>query len=156
MKTCITLFLAFISFAAPAQSKQQVTESHFAALNKHDVDLLAADYAPDVQFYSVSWEGLKVGPAEVKTAYSRYWKTSPDLVYKITKTIYGDNSVTIEYESTGTMTNLEGGSPAYMQGKKYTLKNITLIQIKNGKIIYDSTYFDQVSFLRQMDFFNQK
>ncbi len=150
------LAIATTGFTTKSNSVKRVIEHHFAALNKHDADMLAADYSNDVQFYSVSWDGVKTGTEEVKTAYSRYWKTSPDLVYKITKVIYGDNSATIEYETTGTMTNLEGGSPAYMKGKKYTLKNITLIQVVDGKIVYDSTYFDQVSFLKQMNFFDQK
>jgi len=156
MKICLAALLVMFVFSATAQTIQQVVEKHFAALNKHDLDLLAADYGANVQFYSVSWDGLKTGIPEVRLAYSRYWKTSPDLVYKISKVVYGNQSATVEYETSGTMTNLEGGSPAYMQDKKYTLKNCTIIQIKDGKIIYDSTYFDQVSFLRQMDFFNQK
>jgi steroid delta-isomerase-like uncharacterized protein len=152
---CATAIIAS-SFTEKSDTVKQIVEHHFEALNKHDLNMLSAEYSSDVQFYSISWEGMKTGTDEVKTAYSRYWKTSPDLVYKITNVIYGDASATIEYETTGTMTNLEGGSPVYMQGKKYTLKNCTIIKVKNGKIVYDSTYFDQVAFLRQMDFFNQK
>ena len=40
--------------------------------------------------------------------------------------------------------------------KKYLLKNIVRIDIDGNKITGEYTYFDQVSFLKQMGFFDQK
>ncbi len=67
----------------------------------------------------------------------------------------GDKFVVVEYTSAGTFDNAEPSSPAYTKGKKYELKNCSLFEIKSGRIICFTTYFDQVSFLKHMGFFNQ-
>lgn len=152
------LVVIIVTAASRAQNNiaQQIVQHHFEALNSHNLDELTKDYASDAKIRSASWDGNNIGPSAIKDAYTRYFHTSPDLKYTITDMICSDTSAVIAYTSTGTMTNLEGGSPAYMQGKKYTLNNCTVMHIKAGKITDEATYFDQVAFLRQMDFFNQK
>ena len=67
----------------------------------------------------------------------------------------GDN-VVVEYTSGGTLSNPEGQTPAYMKDKKYSLNYCAIFIIKNNKIIKETDYFDQVAFLRQVGFFDQK
>jgi ketosteroid isomerase-like protein len=43
-----------------------------------------------------------------------------------------------------------------MKGKKYTINYCAIFTIKNGKIVKETDYFDQVAFLRQVGFFDQK
>ncbi|OCX53638.1 hypothetical protein BEL04_04915 [Mucilaginibacter sp. PPCGB 2223] len=152
----VTTVMLLFAFKPQPLASQLIIRHHFEALNKHDLVELAKDYAGNAKVRSASWDGNHIGPEAVTEAYARYFHTSPDLKYTITDVIYSDTSAVISYTSTGTMINLEGGSPAYMQGKRYTLNNCTVMHIKAGKIVDEATYFDQVSFLRQMDFFNQK
>ncbi|MDE3058809.1 MAG: ester cyclase, partial [Bacteroidota bacterium] len=79
-----------------------------------------------------------------------------DLKYEMTHEVIGKNSAVVEYSSSGTLENNEKGVPAYMRGKKYVLKNCTRMDFENGKIVSEATYFDQVSFLKQMGYFEQK
>ncbi len=125
-------------------------------MNSHDVKALAQEYSLDAQLFSVNWEGAKIGPAGVTEAYTRYFATSPDMVYVITNIIKAKNNFIVEYSSTGTMAKPEKGEPTYMTGKKYTLKNCAIFIIKKNLIIKETTYFDQVAFLRQVGFFDQK
>jgi len=37
----------------------------------------------------------------------------------------------------------------------YSVKSCTVLEIRNGKIIADISYFDQVAFLRQVGFFDK-
>jgi steroid delta-isomerase-like uncharacterized protein len=150
------LAVLLIAFRSPSVTSQQIVKHHFEALNRHDLAELVKDYASDAKIRSASWDGNHIGPQAITDAYTRYFHTSPDLKYTITDVIYSDTSAVIAYTSTGTMTNLEGSSPAYMQDKPYTLNNCTIMHIRDGKITDEATYFDQVSFLKQMDFFNQK
>ena len=66
----------------------------------------------------------------------------------------GDN-VIVEYTVSGTLSNPESGTPDYMKGKKYSLGYCAIFAIKDGKIIKETDYFDQVAFLKQVGFFDQ-
>jgi len=43
-----------------------------------------------------------------------------------------------------------------MKGKKYTLNYCAILTISKNKITKETDYFDQVAFLRQVGFFDQK
>ncbi len=134
----------------------KLIDDHFAALAKHDVKAIAVGYADDAQVYSPNWEGVKTGPAGVTEVYTRYFLSTPDLSYKITHTIDAGENIIVEYTCGGTLSNPESGTPAYMKDKKYSINYCAIFTVKNGKIVRETDYFDQVAFLRQVGFFDQK
>ncbi|PWT77497.1 MAG: hypothetical protein C5B59_03950 [Bacteroidetes bacterium] len=123
-------------------------------LNQHDTNRLVHFYDEQVKLESPNWEGVLTGPAEAKTVYSRYFTSTPDLKNELTNVVLTDTCAVVEYTSSGTLLKNETGVPEYMRGKKYTIKNCTRMDIRNGKIIHQVNYFDQVAFLRQMGFFD--
>jgi steroid delta-isomerase-like uncharacterized protein len=151
---CLALLLA-ISKTSFAQTSKLI-DDHFKALKAHDVKSIASGYADDAQVFSPNWEGAKTGPAGMTEVYTRYFSSSPDLTYEIKNIIYAGDNVVVEYTSAGTLSNPEPPTPDYMKGKKYTLNYCAIFTIKNNKIIKETDYFDQVAFLRQMGFFDQK
>ncbi len=128
------------------------------ALNAHDLDAIGKFYADSAKIQSLGFEQTETGPEGVKGVYKRYFASTPDLKFEVTRMITTNETVVIEYNSGGTMQQspLEAVIPEYMIGKKYTLRNVTRMDFKDGKIIGEMTYFDQLSFLRQMGFFDQK
>lgn len=88
--------------------------------------------------------------------YTRYFASTPDLWYNVTHIINAGENIVVEYTSAGTLSNPEGNTPTYMKDKKYTLNYCVVFTIKNGQIIKEVDYFDQVAFLRQVGFFDQK
>ena len=127
----------------------------FKALNKHDTILIAKFFADTAKLESPNWEGYKVGPSGAKEVYGKYFTSSPDVKYDIKEVTIGPGAAVVEYVVTGTLKNAETGTPAYMIGKKYSLKNITRFNLHEGKILAESSYFDQVAYLKQMGFFEQ-
>lgn len=125
-------------------------------LNKHDTVSLITLYSDSVKIESPNWEGVKTGRASVNDTYSRYFTSTPDMQHEINNIIATDGAVIIEYTFRGTLKNPEHNTPEYMRGKKYTLAACAILRIQNGKIVSQKTYFDQVSFLRQVGFFDQK
>ena len=97
-------------------------------LNKHDTVAIANMYSDSAHLESPNWEGIKTGPAEIKTVYARYFSGTPDLHHLITHLITTDSSIVVEYISEGTFMNPENGS--------------------------QKNYFDQVAFLKQVGFFD--
>jgi steroid delta-isomerase-like uncharacterized protein len=125
-------------------------------LNKHDTVALTAMYSDSVALESPNWEGIKTGTSVVRETYSRYFNSTPDMRQEINHIISADSSVAIEYTFYGTLLNPEKNTPEYMRGKKYKLSACTVMSIRKGKITRQQTYFDQVSFLRQVGFFDQR
>jgi steroid delta-isomerase-like uncharacterized protein len=155
---CLAVLVA--STALHCSGKKQMAEKEMAiawidALNRHDTDGLAGMYTDSAQIESPNWEGVKTGPAGIKEIYGRYFRGTPDLKHQILRITSTDSVIVLEYLSGGTLQNPEKTTPAYMQGKKYSLRNCTRMDVWNGKISRQVSYFDQVSFLRQMGFFDQ-
>ena len=137
-------------------SNKKLAETWFKNLADHDTVALANMYADSAFIESPNWDGTKKGPSAIREIYSRYFTTSPDLTHKITNVFFNDNVIVVEYSFSGTMIDPEKNSPKYMRGKKYTLKACSRMNIQNGKITAQSTYFDQVAFLRQVGFFEHQ
>jgi steroid delta-isomerase-like uncharacterized protein len=125
-------------------------------LSVADTVALANMYADTARIESPNWTSSKTGGAAIREIYCRYFTTSPDLTHSVSSIFTNDNTIVIEYISSGTMVNLEKDSPEYMRGKKYTLKNCTRMNVTDGRITGQASYFDQVAFLRQVGFFDQK
>ncbi len=150
----VLVLLAFVQYSS-AQSSTLIDE-HFKALASHDVKAIVSGYTPDAQVYSPNWEGAKTGAAGIAEVYLRYFKSTPDLGYKVSHVINAGENIVVEYTVSGTLSDPENSSPAYMKDKKYILNYCAVFTIKNGKIAREADYFDQVAFLRQVGFFDQK
>jgi steroid delta-isomerase-like uncharacterized protein len=151
------LLIGHLSYAQKENNNnKKLVELWFKHIADYDTVALANMYSDTAFIESPNWEGTKRGPSAIREIYSRYFTTSPDLLHKLINVFTNDNTVVIEYTFSGTMVDPEKGSPAYMRGKKYTLKACSRMNIQNGKITGQSYYFDQVAFLRQVGFFDQK
>jgi steroid delta-isomerase-like uncharacterized protein len=153
--------LLVLSFSACKQKAKPVSpfidlvNKKFEAMNRHDTNAIAKLYDENALIQSPNMEKTEIGPNGIRAVYRRYFTTSPDMVYTITRVLPGDSSVTVEYTFAGTMKHLEASVPQYMLGKQYSIKSCTILEVHNGKIIADISYFDQVAFLRQVGFFDQ-
>jgi len=150
----LLIFLVISAHFVKAQTTDLISE-HFKLLNSHDIKGLTGEYAIDALIYSPNWEGARIGPAGITEVYSRYYKTTPDLAYKVTNIIKSGDTVIVQYSWGGTMAKPENGEPDYMEGKKYMLQCCAIFVIKNNKIIKETNYFDQVAYLRQVGFFDK-
>ncbi len=158
MKTifsCFVLLLAFQSAAPAHHSLQKLVQQYFALCNLHDSVAAAAMFANHAELYSPNWSGAEIGQKGATAVLHRYFVSTPNLQFHITHTIYSNNEAVVEYTATGTLLHGEAGTPAYMIGKQYILKEITRFTFADNLIISSVTYFDQVSFLKQVGFFDQ-
>jgi steroid delta-isomerase-like uncharacterized protein len=142
----------------PGEEEKQIALLKIAAMNQHDLEGIGKFYADSARIQSTGFEPTEIGPSGIQGVYKRYFTSTPDLRFEISRITTTEGAAVIEYTSAGTLQQspLEDVIPAYMVGKKYTLQNCTRIDIKDGKIVSEMTYFDQVAFLRQMGFFDQR
>ena len=150
----VSLFILSCQSHDAGSSNIDLAKAWIDLLNKHDTVAISNMYSDSARIESPNWEGVVAGPAGIKTVYARYFSGTPDLHHTITHLLANDSSLVIEYQSSGTFLHPEQGTPAYMQGKRYSLQNCTRMIIHEGKIIGQKNYFDQVAFLRQVGFFD--
>ncbi len=156
------LFLIALSIGIASSSISQIAATNSLVsrwilfLNQHDTIALSALYADSAKLQSPNWEGIRTGRSVVRETYSRYFTSTPDMQHKIMDIIATDSAAIIEYFFEGTLLHPEKNTPGYMLGKKYKLAACTVMNIRKGAIISQQTYFDQVSFLRQVGFFDQQ
>ena len=143
---------AFCQNAAPNTT---LINALFDAMNKHDSAAIAGFFDDSAKLESPNWEGQEKGKQGATTVYSRYFKGTPDLHFTVTNIVASNDAVVVEYTFAGQFSNPEAGTPDYMRNKVYSIKGSTRYNITNHKIIFAVSYFDQVSFLRQVGFFDQ-
>jgi steroid delta-isomerase-like uncharacterized protein len=153
---CVGIFMLHSANSQSEKITKNIAIKWIAFVNKHDSASVAMLYSDNGQMKSPNWEGTKEGVEEIRGVYSRYFTSTPDLQYNINTIISTDTAAIIEYTFSGTLSNPEHNTPAYMRGKKYRLSACTVMNIRKGKITRQDFYFDQVAFLRQMGFFEQK
>ena len=128
----------------------RVVAAMFDAFNRHDVDAMAALYADDAVIESPDFDAPRRGPAGIRATYVPYFEGSPDIQDDITRMFASGSQVAVEFVSRGTMTHLGPDDPEAMRGKAFALKIAAVLEVRDGKIIRDVTYFDQLSLLQQL------
>lgn len=148
--------LSSLLIIACGNSNKKIVEHHFNALNRHDIKMLVQDYDPKVQVTSSGWDGIHIGTREMKLDYGRHFHETPDLKYDIENVYFsGDSVVTVEYTTSGTVTDVDKNTPLSIVGKKYVLNNCTIFTFRDGRVVKENTYFDQFAFLKQLGLFDQ-
>jgi steroid delta-isomerase-like uncharacterized protein len=138
------------------ESNKRIAVDRAEALNHHDAKALSQFYSPKAMGESPNWGGAAKGADSIVLQYGRYVETSPDWKIETKRILSASDHIVFLFIMSGTMTHPEKGSPEYMLGKRYSLEGCTILEIKEGKIIKEASYFDQVAFLRQVGFFDQK
>ncbi|MEM8600835.1 MAG: nuclear transport factor 2 family protein [Bacteroidota bacterium] len=127
-----------------------VVAAMFEAFNRHDLDALAALYAEDAVIESPDFEEPRRGPAGIRETYAPYFEASPDIQDDVTRMFGSGNLVAVEFVSHGTMTNLGPDDPEVMQDKAFAMNIAAVLEVRDGKIVRDVTYFDQLALLHQL------
>ncbi len=129
-----TLLFSIQSVNARPKNAEELVKSMFDAFNRHDVEAMAALYSEDAFIDSPDFDTPKHGPRGIREIYPKYFKQSPDIKDEVGNLVACGNKVFVEFVSSGTIS-----------GEKFSLKIATALEVKNGKIIRDVTYFDRLS-----------
>ncbi|MEM8560429.1 MAG: nuclear transport factor 2 family protein, partial [Bacteroidota bacterium] len=127
-----------------------VVSAMFDAFNRHDLDAMAALYADDAVIESPDFEAPRRGPAGIRETYAPYFEGSPDIHDEVTLMFGSGDHVAVEFVSSGTMTHLGPDDPPVMQDKAFAIQIAAMLEVRDGKIVRDVTYFDQLSLLHQL------
>lgn len=124
--------------AAPADPdtsaiNERLIRSLFQAFNRHDVEGIAALYAPDAYVMSSDFTAPRHGREGVRKTYSELFSQLPQIDDEVKTLIVKGDEAAVEFTSTW---SANGPVPA---GE---LEIATFFKFKDGQIISDITYFN--------------
>lgn len=132
--TLCVLILA--SCTSPETNDQNVNTARamFDAFNRHDWNTMTKYYSESASFLDPSYGKDYVTKTREETAakYSEMQKMFPDVHDELVGVYPSGDKVTIEFISTGTISD----------SVKFSLPIITVLTFENGLIVKDATYYD--------------
>lgn len=129
----------------------EVAQEHDDAYNAKDVDRRKAIESPDIEVTMPGGMFLR-GPDQVMEVVKVFWEALPDgKIVTENQYVAGDVVVAegaVQGTHTGPFRAPTGEIPP--TGNKVTLRFATVKQIKDGKLVSERLYFDQLEFLQQI------
>jgi ketosteroid isomerase-like protein len=138
MKRIVIMSMLLVLAACSSHSVQDnnaaTARKLFEAFNKHDWKVMASQYAEDAMFLDPSFgkEFVSKSRSETITKYSAMEKIFPDIHDEVTGLYASENTVTVEFTSTGTAPD----------GASFRLPIVSILTFKDGLITKDATYYD--------------
>ena len=152
MKTSsIAALLIVLSLCATGQSKSSagpkpspVAANWIAAWNSHDAGKVVALFTPDVMYEDVAFAQVNHGTEELRKFAQSEFDASPDLHVELVSSSIQGNRGTIEWVFSGTDKDI------FKTGKKYSVRGVSVLELKNGKIVKNQDFYDVATVMRQL------
>ncbi len=138
--------------AAESTGTVQLVDEYVAAWNAHDAAKAASYFADDVEYYDASTAEPQVGKANAqKNVIEAFMTAVPDAVWKRDPSppVVGKDAIAFQWTYSGTNTGPWADGTA-ATSKPFSIRGLTLIRIKDGKIAYQGDYYDAYGFYKQL------
>jgi steroid delta-isomerase-like uncharacterized protein len=122
---------------------EQFVQGVFVEGRKDAVDELVAD-----DFESHTWPSQGDGQAALKAAIDRVGSALSDPVFEIQDTIAQEDRVAVRLTASATQTGPFLGMPP--SGKRYTIEEIHIFRVRDGRIVEHWHQYDQLGMMKQL------
>src|SRR5215210_6341676 len=127
---------------------EEQVRAYYEAMDNRDVDAMLALWADD-GVEDIVPIGVVRGREELRAFLSELFAAMPDARTTITRVIAGEQDCAVEWRLEGTFT----GSP-FMglepTGSRVELREVSVVELKDGEIVGITAYFDGASYARQI------
>jgi steroid delta-isomerase-like uncharacterized protein len=121
-----------------------VAEKWIAAWNSHDPDKMLSLFTDDIVYEDVAFGEVSHGSAELRKFAASEFDGVPDLELKrLRADIHGGHG-TIEWTFSGT------DKGVFKTGKKFSVRGVSVIEMRNGKISRNLDFYDVATIMRQV------
>ncbi len=127
---------------------ERIVHELSAMWNSKDVDRIERLFAPDAVHEDTTSGAKLSGAPAIRELFSSTWKAIPDVHTDVTRVISQDEWAAWEWTMTATQTGDFPNLPA--TGHSFSIVGVSVIQIRDGKVLSQRDYYDQASFLRQV------
>ncbi|HLZ31414.1 MAG TPA: nuclear transport factor 2 family protein [Chloroflexota bacterium] len=132
---------------AEARNSETVRQM-VAYLSSHNVAGMLACFDPEMEWLDVPMEASYRGHSEISVFLDSLFDAFPDLDYQLTHMVTRGDSVVAQFRMRGTHQNTFYGLPATQATVE--IPCLSMITMRNGKMLSDHCYFDNAMILRQM------
>jgi ketosteroid isomerase-like protein len=119
--------------AAAGETAAAVVEKRFAAVRRHDIEAIAALYAPEAVETSPGFCHDRIGPAGARQTYTELFQAYPDISDDVVATVTEGRHVAVQFFA---RSRKPDGSLLF----EVPLANF--LTVEHGRITRDDTYFD--------------
>src|SRR5215210_786124 len=134
---------------AQQTSPKAVMTAYFDALARHDLDAIAAAWAPDGVCH-IAGQADADGPDAVRAWWAELFGSSPDLRFAVEELIAEEERVSVRWTARGTFAgpgSYQGIEPTYA---RLDLEGLDLFEVRDGRIVREHAYTDGATFARQI------
>jgi glyoxylase-like metal-dependent hydrolase (beta-lactamase superfamily II)/predicted ester cyclase len=135
--------------SAPETAPKAVMTAYFDALARHDLDAIAAAWAPDGVCH-IAGQPDASGPGGVRAWWAEFFGSSPDLRFEVEELIAEGDQVAVRWSARGTFAgpgSLQGIEPTYA---RLDLHGLDLFTLRDGRILEEHAYTDGMTLARQI------
>ncbi len=140
----VPAFITPAGVQAGSSGDTAVAEKWIAAWNSHDPDKMLPVFTDDVFYEDVAFGEVSHGQAEFRKFAAEEFEGVPDLELKLVRAAVHSGHGTIEWTFTGT------DKGVYKTGKKFTVRGVSVIDVRDGKISRSLDYYDTGTIMRQV------
>jgi steroid delta-isomerase-like uncharacterized protein len=147
------IFLAMLvlpAIAAPPQGKATtdqgaaLAEKWIAAWNSHNPDKMLSLFTGDILYEDVAFGEVSHGSAELRKFAASEFEGVPDLELKLLRANIHNGHGTIEWTFSGT------DKGVFKTGKKFSVRGVSVIDTRDGKISRNLDFYDSATLMRQV------
>ena len=147
------LLLAMLArpvIAAPRDGKSTtdldatIAEKWIAAWNSHSPEKMLPVFTDDVFYEDVAFGEVNHGSAELRKFAASEFEGVPDLELKLVRANVQGGHGTIEWVFSGT------DKGVYNTGKKFSVRGVSVIDVRDGKISRSLDFYDSGTIMRQV------
>jgi steroid delta-isomerase-like uncharacterized protein len=119
-----------------------------AAWSSHDIERILSFYTDDCTYEDVVSGKVSHGKEELRAFVKDNFTTSPDLRLELKSVIASGDHLAIEWIMSGTQTGNLLNVPA--TGKSFSVRGVSVSELKDGRIQRNTDYCDGASVMRQL------
>jgi len=126
------------------KSDASLAKQWIAAWNSHTPDKMLPLFTEDVLYEDVAFGEVNHGKAELSKFAASEFDAVPDLELKLLRADIHGGHGTIEWSFSGTDKGI------YKTGKKFSVRGVSVIDVRDGKIFRNLDFYDSGTIMRQV------
>jgi len=131
--------------AKPASDREAaIAEKWIAGWNSHNPDKMLPLFTDDIFYEDVAFGEVSHGTAELRKFVADELEGVADLELKLLRSNIHDGHGTIEWTFSGT------DKGVFKTGKKFSVRGVSVIDVRDGKISRNLDFYDSATIMRQV------
>ena len=129
---------------AAADPGAAIAAKWIAAWNSHDPEKMLPLFTDDLFYEDVAFGEVSHGKAELRKFFVAEIESVPDIELKLLRADIHDGHGTIEWTFSGT------DKDVFKTGKKFSVRGVSVIEMRDGKISRNLDFYDAATIMRQV------